>query len=301
MSAPMVIYDAYGGNFTDNAQGLDPTFRTSPATRINQLIAFASGITRRIGISMPQGALAANTYCVTCRQVLPAAVETWLSNDAPKLKEQGWQLVLYTGSRMPRVGGTGAAEQNATSQTAGLEAGSIPFTTSDATWVADDCLGSAFGAVFDAIIFDAMSDTTAQLDAIDAIKDIFRSRGWFPGGVYVEPLALDTIGSPRPNNINTARFVRAPSYFTADFYAGRDNAPAPIPNAQVGTYKAGGMESHLAVDASLIRYGAERGLALLDRMKADGFTISFLGVPTADWIQKWARNAYGARPRGGRA
>ena len=295
---PLILFDCFGGN-SGNPQGLDATWLATPQVRINELIAKAERVTRRIAISMPQGATVGNTFCVTAQDVLASSIATWLADEAPKLKAAGWKLVLYTGSRMPRVGGVGLAEENATSQAAGAEAGSIAFTAANVPWVLDSCLAD-FAPSFDSIIFDAMSDTSTLLDTIDAFRDGCESRGWFRGGVAVEPWSITYGGSPRPNSLNRALTVRGPQYMTDDTWQTRDYAQAPIGNAQVMTYLSTlpQEEMHFAVGVTFLHWGPTLGTQILNEMKRRGFIISLHGLVDG-WIYEWWKANYGARVRSG--
>lgn len=298
LTETMVVVDAFGAS-PANSQGLDPGFLADPSIRMNEAKVRANRVTKTICLWMPQGATVGNAYCVTCSGVLAASVASWIANEAPKFKAAGWKLVLYTGSYMPKVGGVGAAEQNATSQACGPVVGAISFGTSDITWVLDNCLQTT-GPVFDAVIFDAMGSTGPQADTLDAFRDACRARGWFPGGVGGEPIPVTTVGSPRPNSINATLAVRGPSITAwSSFYLSRDcffGEPSP----QVLTYRVpSGAAHHIWIDAQFVQFGPAIGCEILNTLKRNRFIVSIFGSMenVAPWVVDWWRKNYGVAVR----
>jgi hypothetical protein len=302
LTEPMVVVDAFGALHSNNAQGLDPGFLADPSVRMNAARVRADRVSKTICLWMPQGALVNNTYCVTCSGVVPASVTSWVANEAPKFKAAGWKLIIYTGSRMPRVGGTGAAEQNATSQLAGAEAGSIPFGTGDITWILDNCINT-FAASFHAVVFDAYGSTVGEQNTLDAVRAAVRSRGWFPGGVGSEPIPVTYGGSPRPNSINTALAVRGPAITAwSSFYVSRDYFLGN-PSPQVLTYRVPpGATHHIWIDAQFCGFSVQKGCEILETLKRNGFIISVFGgmEDVAPWFMDWWRKNYGTSVRRGR-
>jgi hypothetical protein len=297
--APVRGFYCYGGVFPPtagaNTQGIDIAFVANPQQRLAPFIEKARGITNLFRIHMPQGQTEGNTYAATNWQVLQTAVRNYFINK----QWPSWvKPIVYTGSRMPLV--SGSPVQDATSQAAGPEGGSQPFTSSDVDWLIENCIGDFLSSGVYRLEVDAMTTLTelATLGALDA-ELTSRFGPQHPVGAEALPLNFGPSGLPSDNTIDSARITQRPFNFLERNY-GRTFDPLNKWRFDPTT-----TEVHVWVDNAFSYWttptssgGAgwtqEQAVARLDDFVARGMIVDLMGDVPA-YVEDWWRSQYGPK------
>lgn len=282
------IYGIYcgGGNWGDNVQGLEPLLLTTPKSSIfDPALALAEPVTNRFCYHMPQGWLEFNTYGVAVTQVLVPALTTYFEENLGVLASNGWDIILYTGTRMPKV--AGVAVQDAASQATGPEDGTlIAIRPEDIDWYVESCI-DLFG-IYGAkqLWLDAYIEAQ-QYDNVDTIEQKLASLGWMPQTVGQEalPLEIGPSGLPSDNTIIPSLITKRPHLFLERNY-GRTFDPNNVWEFDPAT-----TEVHVVIDDEFSFWTEEEGIERLNDFVRRGMIVSIFGGTTS-WAYDWWVDQY---------
>lgn len=285
---PIFFAGLFGAVYWDNVWGIDPTFRTSPNTRIAEWRAIMRHVSKRFCIAQPQGKIEeSNWYGIPASDVLAPTIVTWLQTFRPP-SDEDW--ILYTGASMPLD--KGDPVEDLFSQDTGTGPG-VQFTAANLNFVTQ-CVRFWQAAGFKQLWLDAMTSATENA-TMDALQAHFAGLGIWPRTIGGEALPL--IAPVLFQNMTTPNLVDMPLVKRRPYLFLEANYARNFDPLNTWTFDPYETEVHVIIDHRFADWGETAGIARLNDFVRRGMIVSNGGGPVPTWAQAWWFNQYQERAR----